>query len=63
MDINRELYKLVEGTEECTGCELSDVCDKVADELNLIEYMLCAEEEDFDKFEFPIYKRKNYDED
>lgn len=55
MDVNRELYKLAEGKNGCTGCELSDVCDSIADDLNLIEYMLCAEEETFDEFENPIY--------
>ena len=49
--VNRNLYKLVEGHGEgCDGCALLDMCDEIADSLNLIEYMCCAEEEDFEKF-------------
>ena len=54
--VNRNLYKLVEGQGEgCEGCALLDMCDEIADNLNLIEYMCCAEEENFEKFENPIY--------
>lgn len=61
--INRNLYKLVEGTNEgCDGCALSDMCDQIADDLNLIEYMMCAEEEDFEQFENPIYAEKTKEE-
>ena len=61
--VNRNLYKLVEGhVEGCDGCALLDMCDEIADSLNLIEYMCCAEEEDFEKFENPIYIEKTQEE-
>ena len=61
--VNRNLYKLVEGHGEgCDGCALLDMCDEIADSLNLIEYMCCAEEEDFEKFENPIYIEKTKEE-
>ena len=61
--INRNLYKLVEGANEgCDRCALLDTCDRIADDLNLIEYMMCAEEEDFEQFENPIYVEKTKEE-
>ena len=61
--VNRNLYKLVEGQGEgCEGCALLDMCDEIADNLNLIEYMCCAEEEDFEKIENPIYIKKTKEE-
>lgn len=57
--MNRELYKLVEGTgDECEGCVLTEYCDNTADELGIIDFMLCAEEEDFELFKNPIYVKK-----
>lgn len=66
--IDRSLYKLIESNSSynnssyspddynpCEGCVLSEYCDDVANELGIEDYMLCAEEEDFDKYENPIY--------
>lgn len=57
--MNRELYKLIEGTgDECEGCVLTECCDNAAAELDIIDFMLCAEEEDFELFKNPIYVKK-----
>jgi hypothetical protein len=55
--MNRNSYILTEGVDnECTGCVLMDYCDTVAEALMIDDYMICAEEEDFTKFDHPIYK-------
>ena len=64
--IDRSLYKLIESNssynadddDPCEGCVLSEYCDDVANELGIEDYMLCAEEEDFDEYENPIYIKK-----
>lgn len=57
--MNRELYKLVEGTgDECEGCALTEHCDNAAAYLDIMDFMLCAEEEDFELFKNPIYVKK-----
>lgn len=51
---NNEEYILADGypidqlgaCHPCDRCELSDICDKIADDLNKIEYTLCSEIED-----------------
>lgn len=54
-------FRLVEASQDipndklCENCALMDWCDRIADDLNEIEYMLCATEEDWDKYERPIY--------
>ncbi len=56
--MNRNSYILIEGVDdECTGCALMDYCDIIAETLNIDDYMICAEEEDFANFERPIYKK------
>ena len=57
---NGKTYKLVESSSEedvlCSNCQLVDLCDKTADEMDMIEYILCATDEDYENFESPIYK-------
>ena len=49
-------YKLTEGTgAPCTGCMLSDLCDSIADDMNMVEFELCATEEDYEDYEKTIY--------
>lgn len=61
---NNKTYKLVEadmslvGEDDavCDQCALSELCDKVSDELNDIDYFLCDEDEDLlEDFTNPIY--------
>ena len=53
-------YILTEGDPDvpCKGCPLTDLCDQLADDYNMIEFELCATEEDFGEFGNPIYKKK-----
>ena len=54
--VNRDLYILIESSsDKCDGCVLLDECDLTAYDLDIDDYMLCAEDEDFERFENPIY--------
>lgn len=57
--IDRTGYRLVESTyvgiSGCEGCALIRDCDTIAMRLSIPDYMLCAEEEEFEFFENPIY--------
>lgn len=58
--INRDLYILIENSsDKCDGCMLLNECDLTAYDLGIDDYMLCAEDEDFERFENPIYVLKN----
>lgn len=58
--VNRDLYKLVESdSDRCDGCALLNECDLTAYDLDIDDYMLCAEEEDFEMFENPMYVLKD----
>ena len=47
---------LQEGQIVCDLCALADLCDRVADEMNDIQYCICEEDEDpLENFENPIY--------
>ena len=47
----------------CKGCLLTDLCDQLADDYNMIDFELCATEEDFSEFENPIYNEKEDEKD
>lgn len=57
--VDRTGYKLVESTytgiSSCERCALIRKCDNIAMYLSIPDYMLCAEEEEFEFFENPIY--------
>lgn len=57
--IDRRQYSLAEGMGGvCEGCALTEYCDRTAEELHVSDYMLCAEEEDFEMFQNPVYIKK-----
>ena len=61
MTYNGKEYILInEDVEEapCMHCALLDLCEKTADDLNIIDFELCATEENFEYFENPYYIRK-----
>lgn len=57
--IDRTGYRLIESTyvgiSGCEGCALIRDCDTIAMHLSIPDYMLCAEEEEFEFFKNPIY--------
>ena len=54
---NDKEYILTEGTEiPCEGCPLTDLCDSMADDLDMDDFELCAMEENYGEFNNPVYR-------